>query len=242
MRRRVLTLIFIASVLLSCQSGKKPRGETLDGFWDRHDWHVTEGQIEKTEELFATFAELAAAAPEKEGTAALGALLDTLKAKDEVAYYVYAGWVEGAFYHPLSPCRNYSLFSYAVSRYESDGILTPDECMPLQQKKRWMGLNLLGEIAVYPEADPEGRSTLAVVVDLSCPSCRESLSRLAESTEWATARHIAICLGHGNLPDVPGWEYRPLKDASEWFDIHMTPVYYVIDPSGVVIQTYTPAL
>lgn len=240
--RRVLTLLLTASVFLSCQSGKKPVGETLDGYWDRHEWHVTEGQVDKAEERFAAFAELAVAAPKEQGIAALGALLDTLKAKDEVDYYVYVGWVEGAFYNPLSPCRSFDLFSYAVSRYESDGILSPDECMPLQQKRRWMGINLPGEVAVYPEADPEGRSTLVLVIDLSCPSCRESLSRLAALNEWADARHIAICLGYGNIPDVPGWEYRSLKNASEWFDIRMTPVYYIIDPAGVVIQTYTSVL
>ena len=239
MLRHVLALIFTAAVLLSCQSGKKPAATVTD-YWDSHDWHLVEGDISVNEDRFAAFAELAAAAPKEEAIAALGALLDTLKAEDEVAYYIYAGWAEGAFYNPLSPCRNYDLYSYAVDRIASDGILSEDECAPMLRRKHWMSLNLLGEKAVIPEADPEGRSTLVLVIDLSCPTCREALGRLTD--EWAEARHLAICCGPGNLPDVPGWDYQMETNISEWFDIHMAPVYYVIDPAGVVVQSYTPAL
>ena len=238
MLHRVLALIFTAAVLLSCQSGKKPAPSVID-YWDRHDWHLDE-DLDITEERFADFAELAAAAPKEEAVAALGALLDSLKAKDEVAYYIYAGWVEGAFYHPLSPCRNYDLYSYAVDRIATDGVMSSDEFAPLLRRKHWMSLNLPGEKAVIPEADPEGRNTLVLVVDLSCPTCRESLGRLAN--EWAEARHLAICFGPGNLPDVPGWEYQQEASVSDWFDIRLAPAYYLIDPAGVVLQSYTPAL
>ena len=247
MLRQVLALFFTLAVLLSCQSGKKPASsvisteaeKSLSDFWDRHDWRLDE-DLDISEDRFAEFAELAAAAPKEEAVAALGALLDSLKAQDEVAYYIYAGWVEGAFYHPLSPCRDFDLYSYAVDRFATDGVFSTDECAPLLRKQHWMSLNLQGEKAVIPEADPKGRNTLVLVIDLSCPTCREALGRLAN--EWAEARHLAICCGHGNLPDVPGWEYQQETDVSNWFDLHMAPVYYVIDPAGVVIQSYTPAL
>lgn len=240
MLRHVLALIFTAAALLSCQSGKKPAASVID-YWDRHDWHLDE-DLDITEERFADFAELAAAAPKEEAIAALGALLDSLKAKDEVAYYIYAGWVEGAFYHPLSPCRNYDLYSYAVDRIATDGVMSSDEFAPLLRRKHWMSLNLPGEKAVIPEADPEGRNTLVLVVDLSCPTCRESLESLAALPEWGETRHVAYCCGYGNIPDVPGWEYVRLQNPDEWFDIQMTPFYYVTDPAGVVVTPYTPAL
>ena len=153
MLRHVLALIFTAAVLLSCQSGKKPAGsvisteaeKSLSDYWSHNDWHIVEGDIRVNEDRFADFAELAAAAPKKEAIAALGALLDTLKAEDEVAYYIYAGWVEGAFYNPLSPCRNYELYSYAVDRIASDGILSEDECAPmLRRKPSYDGIQVFG--------------------------------------------------------------------------------------------------
>ena len=159
-----------------------------------------------------------------------------------MAYYIYAGWLEGAFYNPFSPCRNAALYIYAVNRIETDGIFSPDECRPLQQKRDWIALNREGTVAITPEPDPEGRNTLVLVIDLSCPSCQRALETLGGNPDWENYRHIALCCGVSALPTVPGWEYRRVENPLRIFDLMMTPFYYVIDPVGVVVQSYKPAI
>jgi len=220
-------------------AGNKQSAE-LTGFWK--DKTLLEEDIRISENLFADFAELAAKAPAEDAKAALGLLFDRLKAEDEVTYYIYSGWMEGAFYNPYSPCRNINLFTYAADRIASDGILSQDECAPLLQKREWMNINKKGEMAAVPQADLAGRSTVVLVLDLSCPSCRKALVSLLDRPEWNDHRHIAICCGEGPMPKVPGWEYQTMKNYSVIFDIKMTPCYYVIDAAGIVTQPYAPAI
>jgi len=238
---QIIPAILNCVMLVSgCHSAGNGPGAAISGYWK--DKTLLEEDIRVSQNLFADFAEIAANAPFEEAEAALGLLFDRLKAEDEVAYYIYSEWMEGAFYNPYSSCRNVGLFTYAVDRIVSDGVMNPDEYAPMLQKRDWMNINKEGETAVYPQADPQGRSTLVLVLDLSCPSCREALTRLREKPEWNDARHLAICCGDGSIPEVPGWEYQTMKDHEAVFDIKMTPVYYVIDGSGVVTQSYTPAL
>lgn len=240
MRRTCLTLLGCTLLLAACKGGgeKVAPQAGLSGFWEGKT--LLEEDIRVSEEQFADFAELAAAAPEDEALTALDALFDRLKAEDEVAYYIYAGWIEGAFYTPLSPCRSIPLFTRAADRIEKDGVLTPDECAPFVRKRAWMQLNQVGMPAVPAEAAASERLTLALVLDLSCPSCREALTRL--SGEYEGYRHLAFCCGRGSVPDIPGWEYISLPHYRDWFDLEMTPFYYLVDPAGVVTQSYTPAL
>lgn len=237
MLRRVLKLLLTASVLFSCQSGKK---DSVADYWSTHPYALDD-DISVTEDRFAEFAERAVEAPVEEAVAALDDLFDHLKAEDEVAYYLYSEWARDVFYSPLSPCRNADLFSHIVERLETDGIFNEDECRPFRRQCDWMTLNREGSTAVIPEADPEGRSTLVLVVDLSCPSCHKALQELSEDAKWADCRHLALCCGRGPMPEVPGWEYRRVEDSNRYFDPLMMPVYYLIDPSGVVVQSYTPA-
>ena len=203
---------------------------------------LLEDDIRVSEDRFADFAERCAAAPAEDALSAIDSLLDRLKAEDEVAYYIYAGWIEGAFYNPLSPCRNETLFTHAVDRIAGDGVLSEDECAPYLKKCHWMTLNRVGEKAVLPEPDAAGRATLVLVLDLSCPSCREALSTLGADPRFSGFRHLALCCGHGPLPEVPDWEYEVLDRYSEYFDLRATPFYYLIAPSGLVTLPYTPAL
>ena len=242
MLRRVLTLLLTAAVLLSCQSGKKPASvESVSTYWQRHDWHLDE-DLDITEGRFAEFAELATAAPKEEAIAALGALLDSLKAKDEVAYYIYIGWMDGVFYSPESPCRDKDLYTYTVNRIEQDGVLDPEECEPYRQRRRWIAINQTGEQAIVPEAELDGRRTLVLVASLGCPICLVALDNLLSDPQWDDCRHVALCSGYEPLPDTPGWEYYALPQASRFFDVQLTPFYYVVDADGIVEKTYTPAL
>ena len=238
MVRRVLLLLLTASVLLSCQSGKKDMA--LSSFWEGKT--LLSEDISLSEEQFADFAELAVAGPREEALTALDALFDRLKAEDEVAYYIYSDWVAGAFYSPLSPCRDAELFAYCVGRLETDGILTEDEFRRFGRMRDWISLNAAGQKAALPQPDPEGRPTLVLVIDLSCPSCRMALDKLGTDPAWDSCRRLALCGGHGEAPDADGWEIQLLPDGASHFDLGLVPFYYVIDPAGVVSKSYTPAL
>lgn len=242
MKRPAAILAVLTAFLLlpGChRTGQKTDPASVLSFWEGTP--LLEEDYNASEERFADFAELAVSAPEEEALAAMDGLFDRLREEgDEVTYYIYAAWMDAAFYDILSPCRNEPLFARAVDRMESDGILPPADCVPYREKCRWMALNRPGEQAAVPEADPEGRNTLVLVLDLSCPSCRESLRHLSAMEEWADARHLALCCGYGPVPDIEGWEYRKLEDAAAYFDIHMTPCYYIIDGDGVVLHPYAP--
>ncbi len=238
-------LIPVAAVLLlvpGCkQSGKESAPADVRTFWDGKT--LLEEDYRTSEDRFADFAEAAVNAPLEEAIAALDGLFDRLKEEnDEVTYYIYAEWMAAAFYDIFSPCRNAALYDHAVDRMEADGILPPYDCEPYRQKSDWMKVNCPGEKATLPEPDPEGRNTLVLVMNLSCPTCHDALNRLAGLTEWADARHLALCCGFGPIPEVTGWEYRRVENAGAYFDIHMTPCYYIIDPDGVVLHPYAPAL
>ena len=229
----VRKLLVLACILVV--AGCKENG--LTAFWD--DVPLLEENLSVSEDRFAGFAELAADVPEEEAMEALDKLFDRLQ-EDKVAYYVYAEWMEGAFYNFYSPCRSATLFSHVVQRIVSDGILSADECAPLQRKLDWIEVNQPGAPAMMPGIQPDGRRTLVVVLNLGCPACREALTDLASQPEWADVRRVALCCGHGPSPDAPGWEYAYPEHAASVFDLDMTPAYFVVAPSGLVEQSYTP--
>ncbi len=208
-------------------------------FWDSHS--IDYSDIRAAEDQFAEFAERAVAAPEEDACAALDALFDRLR-EDEVAYYIYSEWMDAAFYSLLSPCRHAALYSKAVDRIVSDGVLPMDDCEPYLRKREWIQYNRVGEKATVPGVSSFDGETLVLVLDLSCPSCREALTKLAEAPEWAGLRHIAIGCGHGPAPDVSGWEYVFPEHTETVFDIQLTPIYFVVAPDGTVELPYTPAI
>ena len=227
-----ITLISLA-FLTGCQ------GNGVKSFWDTHS--ICMEDIDEEQDQFASFAELAAAAPEDVAFAEMDALFDLLK-KDEVYYYVYSEWMNGAFYNIYSPCRNAALYNKAVERIVADGILSPSEYEFFIKKGEWIRYNLEGHQATVPGVSLHGERTLVLVLDQGCPSCREALTSMAENKQWAACRKVAVCCGHGPIPTVPGWEYAAPDNARAVFDPRMTPVYFVVSEDGTVETTYTLAI
>lgn len=227
----LLSLMLIG--LVSCQ------GQGIRSFWKTHS--IDYSDIDAAQDQFADFAEQAVAAPEKEALAALDVLFDQLK-KDEVAYYIYADWMAGAFYNLLSPCRSPQLFSRAVERMVRDGVMTDTACESFVQQRDWIQYNQAGGPATVPGLSAVTSRTLVLVLDLGCSSCREALEKLAADPRWAGLRRVAVGCGYGRVPAVPGWEYLTPEEASVVFDPRLTPVYFVVGADGRVEQSYTLAL
>lgn len=225
-------MILCLALLLGCQASG------IRGYWN--EVPLLEKDIILSEDRFAVFAEQAVAAPDADALAAMDALFDKLK-QDTVAYYVYSEWMDGAFYNLLSPCRSFNLYNKAVERMVSDAVLPLDECEPFLQRREWMQYNQPGAPATIPGYTVSTR-TLVLVLDLSCPSCRQALEKLAEDPQWNTVHKVAVCLGYGPQPTVPGWDYISPENGSVVFDMHMTPVYFVVAADGMVESGYAPAL
>ena len=225
--------ILCLALLTGCQASG------IRGFWN--DVPLLEKDLSVSEDRFATFAEQAVSAPEEDALAAMDDLFDKLK-EDPVAYYIYTEWMDGSFYSPLSPCRNAVLYDKAVDRIVADGILTADECEPFLQKREWILYNREGAKATVPGISEFNARTLVLVLDMSCPSCREALQKLAEDPQWNDVKKLAVCLGYGPQPSVPGWDYLFPENGDVVFDPNMTPVYFVIAADGTVERGYTLAL
>lgn len=233
MIKRLFTVLLSILVLLCCG---RP---SVKGYWNRHD--ISFNDLRAAEDQFADFAELASSAPEVESLAELNVLFDRLRS-ETVLYYTYSEWMDDAFYSILSPCRNAALYTEAVDRIVSDGILDMIECEPFLQKREWIQYNQVGQTFTIPGISSISEKTLVLVLDLSCPSCRKALSKLADAPEWAGMRHLAVGCGNGPDPEIPGWDYIFPENAETVFDIRMTPVFFVVAPDGTVEIPYTPAL
>ena len=231
--KHFLTAILCLALLAGCQAGG------VGSFWEKHSIDYTD--IRAAEDHFADFAELAVAAPEEDALAAMDVLFDKLK-RDTAGYYLYSEWMDGAFYTLLSPCRNAVLYGKAVDRITSDGILQPFEIEPFLQKREWMQYNREGAKAFVPGISRFDARTLVLVLDLGCPTCREALETLGADPQWSSIRKVAICLGYGPEPAVPGWEYLFPENGTTVFDIHMTPIYFVAAADGTVESCYAPAI
>lgn len=229
----MLTSVLCLALLMGCQAAG------VGQFWNTHS--IDYSDIRAAEDQFADFAELAVSAREEEALAALDVLFDKLK-QDTVGYYLYSEWMDGAFYNLLSPCRNVTLYGKAVDRIVADGILQPYECEPFLQRREWIQYNQEGAKAFVPGLSRFDARTLVLVLDLGCPSCREALETVAADPQWSGLDKLAVGLGYGPKPEVPGWEYLFPENGAAVFDIHMTPIYFVAAADGTVESGYTPAL
>ena len=227
------TVILCLVLLAGCQASG------VRTFWNTHS--IDYSDIRAAEDQFARFAEQAVSAPEPDALEALDVLFDRLR-QDTVAYYLYSEWVDGAFYSPLSPCRNAALYAKAVDRMVTDAVLQDYECRPYLQKREWILFNQPGEPAIVPGLVPFGSRTLVLVLDLGCPSCREALEALLSDPRWTDVYKVAVGLGHGPRPAVDGWDYLFPENGSAVFDIRMTPVYFVVAADGTVESGYTLAI
>ncbi|MCR5407612.1 MAG: DUF5106 domain-containing protein [Bacteroidales bacterium] len=227
--KRLGTVILMFAFLLGCNENP------VRSFWN--DIPLLEKDIRVSEDRMAQFAEKAVRAPEVDALAAIDILFNRLK-DDEVAYYVYSEWIDGAFYNILSPCRNATLYSKAVDRMAADGIISSSSLESFQRKREWIQFNQKGLKATVPGCVIHER-TLVLVLDTGCPTCREALTKLSAQPEWADVRRIAVCFGYGQEPTVPGWEYISDPQASAVFDPKITPVFFVVAADGSVETSYT---
>lgn len=211
------------------------RGTGVAGYWEKNGTDYSDADAAETR--LAVFAEMAVAAPENEAISEMDVLFDMML-KDEVAYYLYLDWLDLAFYSPLSPCRNLTMYGKIIERIISDGVLSDSECAPYLRRFEWMQINRKGTQATAPGFIPNGRRTLVVVLDRGCPGCRESLRRLSIAPEWSDVRRFAVCCGYGPEPDVPGWEYSFPKDVANIFDQDTLPVYFTVSGKGLVETSY----
>ena len=231
LRFPLIELCISLAILSGCQR------DGVQAYWDNYKFNLED--IQKEEEHFADFATLAVNSPREDSFKAIDRLFDKLE-KNEVAYYVYTSWIDGAFYSILSPCRNSDLYSKAVDSIISDGVLTESECEQYIRKREWIGYNKAGSAATLPGVSVKDEPLLVLVLDQGCPSCRHALDSLGENPEWAGIRKIAICCGYGPAPTVDAWEYYTPQNASAVFDPQMTPVYFVVGADGNVETTYKP--
>lgn len=231
MKNFVIAVLCLA-LLMGCQTSG------VGNFWEKHN--IDYSDIHAAEDQFADFAELAASAPVEDALAALDELFDKLQ-QDTVGYYIYSEWMDGAFYNILSPCRNADLYGKAVDRIVADGILTENDYAPYLRRREWLGYNLEGTQAFVPGTTFDTR-TLVLVLDLGCSSCREALEKLGADPQWEDVRKLAVGLGYGPHPDVPGWEFLFPENGTAVFDIGMTPIYFVVAADGTVESGYALAL
>lgn len=229
----IFNIILCLALLSGCQTGN------VASFWDGRS--VAVDDIAAAEDQFADFASAAVSAQPQDALHAMDVLFDKLK-QDAVAYFIYAEWMDGAFYNILSPCRSALLYGKAVERLVSDGILVENEYAPFLRRLEWMQLNAEGSPATVPGCARFDARTLVLVLDLGCPSCREALEKLGNAPEWNGVRKIAVGLGNGPQPSVSGWEYLFPENGTSCFDIHTSPIYFVVAPDGTVEKGYTPAL
>lgn len=209
----------------------------ITGFWDGLDLGVTSDNYSQAEDRFAGFAELALDAPEEDAELALDKLLDRLADEDEVAYYIYAGWMASAFQNYYSPCRSTGLFAHCVERFTSDGILDERELSQMQRLAALDRLNLPDEPCTLPEGvELQGR-TLYLVLDLDCRGCREALQALTHTEP--DAAHVALCFGWSPLPETAGWTCLKPDGMKDIFLTEAAPFWFVVGADGIVRTGYS---
>ena len=244
----LLTAIFCLALLSGCKcSGEKSQTD-ITSFWNGIP--LLEENIQNSEDRLADFAELAVAAPEEKAKAAIDSLFLRLN-EDEVAYYVYAEWFIGAFYHFLSPCRNCDLFTYTADKILQEQVLDSNILDKYERMRTACTTNRKGTQLTLPavyDADgspidiPHGQRTLFLVLDLTCPSCREALQRMEDDPKYWDAWHIALCSHPGPLPDTPGWTYFRVRSPEVVYDLAAAPFYFVAGADGTIEIEYTSAL
>lgn len=232
----------LAVLLAVLSAGCSHRG--VAAFWDGVDVSVSAENFNAAQERFADFAELAVASPLNESVKGLDALFDRLSG-DEVSYYIYEEWIEGAFYTLLSPCRNPDIFDAAAARMLSDG--KPGDLQErIASLRHWNSLNREGSACSLPPLTapdgtpvevPGGQDCTVLVVDVSCRTCTAALS----SPVYGEGRRIAVCFGGKLLPDVPGWEYCFCPTVRDWFDTESAPFWFTVAADGTVTIPYTAA-
>lgn len=230
MRRVVLLILVAAATLISgCRNSSGVRG-----YWSSRTPDVTD--YPAAEDEFARFAELAVQAPEADAFAAVDQLLKKAARQDEVTFLVYSDLFIRAFSLPASPCYNAALFVHAADKILSHKGLDAYTAGELRRRRAFCLFNRVGERATLPVDIPLVQRTLFLVVDQDCPSCRTAMEGFPD---WPGTWRVALCHGHGPLPEVPGWDCFPLSADQEILDVREGPFYFVTSEDGIIEISYT---
>ena len=234
-RFAVAILIASASIISGCRNNSGVRG-----YWSSRTLDVD--NYKTAEEEFADFVELASAAPQADAFAAVDMLLKKAR-KDDVTYIIYADLIMRGFSSIGSPCRSCPIFLHAADNILSHGIPSGDMATRYQKRKELCLHNNVGDIAEIPKLAGNKtleltRRTLVLVVDQDCSTCRQSMERFS-SDKWDDAALVALCYGHGPLPEQPGWECYQMSRSQALLDTAEAPLFYVISPDGKVEISYT---
>ena len=235
MRNLILALAATAAIISGCRDNTGVRG-----YWSSRDLNID--NYKAAEEEFADFVELAYAAPEKDAFAAVDMLLKKAR-KDDVTYLIYADLILRGFSSIGSPCRSCPIFIHAADNVLSHNIPSGDMTMRYQKRRELCLHNRVGDVAEIPElADSAkldfGRRTLILIVDQDCSTCRQSMNRFS-TEKWNGTALVALCYGHGPLPEQPGWECHLMSRKQTLLDTREAPMFYVISPDGKVEISYT---
>lgn len=237
MRRFALILAAAVAIISGCRDRSGIRG-----YWYSRDVGIED--FKAAEEQFADFAEMAVSAPRRDAFAAVNALLKKASG-DEVTYLVYTDWISRAFGLIASPCYSPDIFIHAADKILSKGMLSGSATDEYRRKREFCLHNRQGSKVLLPylaegeEPVPLVQRTVFLVVDQSCPSCRESMVRFL-SPEWSDAWLVALCYGRGPLPEERGWDCRRLSPDQTVLDVRQGPFFFVTTPDGRIEQSYTP--
>ena len=225
----LITCLGFATVLAGCRHDSR-----IQDYWSDTDIAVTQSNYQQSEDRFARFSEEAIKAPSEDAVAALDSLFNKLKADD-----VYSDWMVRSFYSILSPCRSAMLFGAAVNRIKEDGVLDAYYIERMERLLGYIQLNNIGDRCALPPGsiNPDGKSTLYLVLDITCPSCIESLKKL--SSDQSCEERVALCFGGNSAPRVDGWKYCFPSEMEAFFDLESTPVWFTTTSSGIIDRPYT---
>lgn len=238
MRRVALILAAAAAILSGCRDNSGIRG-----YWSERTPNLDD--VAASEEEFTDFVEQAVQAPRADAFAAIDLLLKKAR-KDEVVYLVYADWIIQGFSSIASPCYSCEIFVHAADKVLKQDIVHGESRLRYEQRRNFCLHNRVGDKAEIPELmdgdklEMNGR-TLVLLVDQDCPSCRESMQFFA-TPKWEGTTKVALCYGHGRLPEEPGWDCRRISEEQTILDAREAPFFYIISPDGTVEKTYTPVI
>ena len=237
MKRFTLIFAALAAIISGCRDDSGIRG-----YWSSRTPDIE--NITAAEDEFADFALLAAQAPEKDAFAAVDMLLKKART-DEVTYLVYTDWIIRGFSSLASPCFSCPIFIHASKRILSQGIVGQYEADEIKRFREFCLHNHVGDkLELPPLVDGIcsdtfcGKRTLFLVVDPFCPACRESMQPFLKP-EWEGTRRVALCYGHGPLPEIEGWECHKICDDQTILDTRQAPFCFVAASDGTIELSYT---
>ena len=238
MRRLALIIAALAAIISGCRDNSGVRG-----YWSTRTLDLE--NVAAAEAQFADFAELAVKAPERDAFVALDRLLKKAS-KDEVTYLVYTDWIVSGFYSIASPCHSCSIFLQASDKILSQGIVSNYEADEIKRSREFCLHNRVGDKTELPEllngdvhSISMDRRTVFLVIDQDCPSCFGAIRQFS-SPEWAGTARVALCYGHGPLPEADGWEFFRIPENQTLIDVRQAPFFFVSAPDGTIEITYTP--